>query len=210
MFVRFRTTPRRLQVSILESRRTAEKVINEHIVSLGAIEVPMTVAGRLAFWDKLWARLGTLSNRIGADDQTKIKNAVHARIPMVMPDEANADEAAYWEKYSAVWVQHGTRERERAAEAIKQAETEESIAAIFAEYRAAALKGERPMDRNIVGKLLAKRTGHPPSLPDGTPVIMANGEAGIVRNPKRPNRNDRRRRRNGHRFTPKAVEGWLP
>jgi hypothetical protein len=40
MFVRFRTTPCRLQVSILEARRSARKVTNEHIASLGSVAVP--------------------------------------------------------------------------------------------------------------------------------------------------------------------------
>jgi hypothetical protein len=81
MFVRFRPTPRRLQVSILETRRTAGKVTNEHIASLGSIEVPMTVGSRQTFWANLWARLASLSNRICPDDQAKIRNAVHAASP---------------------------------------------------------------------------------------------------------------------------------
>jgi hypothetical protein len=74
----------------------------------------------------------------------------------------------------------------------------------FAGNRAAALKGERP-DRGVIGKLLLAKIGRP--KPDGTPVIMANGEPGVAYTPKRE-RNDRRRRRNGHRFTPRPVEGW--
>jgi hypothetical protein len=169
----------------------------------------MEVSARQLFWANLWDRLATLSNRIGADDQTKIRNAIHARIPMVMPDEANADEARYWETYSASFAEDGTKERERAArayqDAIEQAESDEAIAAVFANNRTAALKGERPMERVIVGELLAAKMGYHPPPPDGTPVIMANGEPGIYRTPKRPNRHDRRRRRNGHRSTPTPV-----
>jgi hypothetical protein len=206
MFVRFRKTPNRLQVSILEAHRAVGKVTNEHIASLGSIELSMSVGSRQAFWAYLWDRLASLSNRIGADDQAKIRNAVHARIPMVMPEEANADEAAYWEKYSAVFVEKGARHREDAAEAIKRAELTEGVAAVFAENRTAALKGERPMERVVVGELLAPGGAKP--TPDGTPIIMANGEPGIYRAPKRPDRNDRRRRRNGHRFTPEPIKGW--
>jgi hypothetical protein len=211
MFVRFRTTGRRLQVSVLETRRTAGKVANEHIASLGSVEVPMTVAGRQAFWAHLWERLPKLSNRIGADDQVKIRNAVHARIPMVMPEEANAAEAAYWQEYSAVWAGFAAGEREHAAEEIKRAEADERVAAIFAENRAAALRGERPMKQIVVGELLAKRCGFQPSTADGTPCVNPlTGELSVHREVKRPDRKDRRRRRNGMRFTPKPVEGWEP
>jgi hypothetical protein len=112
MFVRFRQSHHRLQVSVLGTRRVAGKVTSEHVGSLGSVAVPTTVAGRLAFWENLWERLTALSNRISADDQTKIRNAVHARIQMVLPDEANADEAAYWEKYSAVFAE-GVFENEK-------------------------------------------------------------------------------------------------
>jgi hypothetical protein len=91
-----------------------------------------------------------------------------------------------------------------AADNIKDAEIEEGLAAVFAENRAAALKGERPMERVVVGELLATPCAH---QPDGTPMIMANGELGIYRAAKR-DRNDRRRRRGGFRFTPKPVDGW--
>jgi hypothetical protein len=39
---------------------------------------------------------------------------------------------------------------------------------------------------------------------------MANGEIGTYHTVKRPDRNDRRRRRGGFRFTPRAVKGWKP
>jgi hypothetical protein len=214
MFVRFRQSHHRLQVSVLGTRRVAGKVTSEHVGSLGSVAVPTTVAGRLAFWENLWERLTALSNRISADDQTKIRNAVHARIQMVLPDEANADEAAYWEKYSAVFAERGVREREDAArayaEAIDSAEMDESFSAVFAENRAAALKGQRlegkRMDRMLVGELLAPGCLEPPA--DGTPIIMANGEPGIYRAAKRPFRNDRRRRRGGFRLTRKRPKSW--
>src|SRR5262249_12896879 len=148
-----RKTGSRLQVSILETRRTGGKVTNEHIASLGSIILPMTVGARQDFWAKLWDRLTSLSNRIGAEDQAKIRNAVHARIPLVMPIEANADAADYWQTYSRVFADFGAAERKHAAKAIERAEQNERIAAFFAENRAAALRGERP-DPMIVGKLL--------------------------------------------------------
>jgi hypothetical protein len=159
MFTRFRTTPRRLQVSVLEARRNGRKVTNEHIASLGTIAVPMTVTARQAFWANLLDRLTSLSNRIGPEDQAKIRNAVHARIPMVLPDEASADEAAYWATWSASFANSGARYRQIASDIIKQAELDEGVAATFAENRSAALRGEGPMDMGIVGKLLAVKAG---------------------------------------------------
>jgi hypothetical protein len=80
---------------------------------------------------------------------------------MVLPDEANADEAKYWETYSAKFAEYGAQEQERAARAyqksIEQAELDEGIAAVFAKNRTVALKGERPMERVVVGELLAAR-----------------------------------------------------
>jgi hypothetical protein len=204
MFVRFRKIRNRTQVSILEARRTAGKVRNEHIASLGSIAQPMTVAGRQSFWANLWDRLASLSNRIGPDDQAKIKNAVHARIPTVMPDEVKAAEAQYWDDWRSSFLQSGAREREGAAAAIDRAEWNEEVAAMFAENRADVLKGEHP-GQLIVGKLLALKLGYK-SPADGAKVIMANGEEGIYREAKRPDRNDRRRRRNGLRFTPKRAD----
>jgi hypothetical protein len=165
MFVRFRKTPRRLQISIIETRRTAGKVASAHVASLGTIGLPMTVRGRQAFWAYLWDRLHALSNRIGPDDQARIRNAVHGRIPMVMPEEANADMAAYWAEYSAVFAENGARQRRTAALFVERAEIEERVAADFAKNRTAALKGERP-DPTIVGVLLADRAGRPD--PEGT------------------------------------------
>jgi hypothetical protein len=215
MFVRFRTTPRRLQVSILEAHRAGTKVTNEHVASLGSIAVPMSVGGRQAFWADLWERLARLSNRIGPDDQAKIRNAVHARIPMVLPEEANADEAAYWATYSAMSAQKAVEKRHDATSAIEEAEYFESVAATFAENRAAALQGDHA-GRMLVGKMyfgatlgeFAEACRTTPA--DGTPIVMANGEIGTYRTIKRPNRNDRRRRRNGLRFTPQAVKGCKP
>jgi hypothetical protein len=80
MFVRFRQTPRRLQASIVETRRKAGKV-----ASLGTIGLPMTVRGRQAFWAYLWDRLATLSNRVGsgmtASGVTNHASASRGRLP---------------------------------------------------------------------------------------------------------------------------------
>jgi hypothetical protein len=122
----------------------------------------------------------------------------------------------------AVCPRLATKKREQAArdyqDAIERAENHEGLAPIFAENRAAVLRGEHVEDnpRSLVLEILAAQLGlsGPAAAqynpPDGTPIVMTNGEPGIYHAPKRPDRNDRRRRRNGHRFTPEPVKGWKP
>jgi hypothetical protein len=90
MFVRFRQTAYRLQVSLVENRRVNGKVRYEHVASLGSVEDPPSVAARLAFWKSLHERLARLSNRVGPDMQATIFGKVHQRIPMVTADEQRA------------------------------------------------------------------------------------------------------------------------
>ena len=85
MFARFRPSPYRLQVSIVETRRVGGRVCHEHIASLGSIETPLTVANRVAFWQRVHERLAKLSNRIDPATQGKIRGDIHSRIPMVTP-----------------------------------------------------------------------------------------------------------------------------
>ena len=71
MFARFRRVEShlqvQLQVSVAESRRVAGRVCVEHIVALGSVGEPATIAERVAFWGNLHRRLDALSNRIGED-----------------------------------------------------------------------------------------------------------------------------------------------
>jgi hypothetical protein len=90
MFVRFRETAYRLQLSLVETCRVNGKVKAEHVASLGSIATPQTVAGRVAFWARLHERLARLGNRLDGAAQGKVLGAVHARIPMVTPDEQRA------------------------------------------------------------------------------------------------------------------------
>jgi hypothetical protein len=104
MFVRFHESGRRLHLSLVETRRTDGKVRSEHVASLGSLELPQTILGRLTFWQKLHARLARLSNRLNGEAQGKVLTAVHACVPMVTVDEqrvlqlenAKAD-AAFWQ-----------------------------------------------------------------------------------------------------------------
>jgi hypothetical protein len=103
MFVRFRQQGNRLQASLMESRRASGKVRSEHIASLGSVDASVSVRERLAFWAKMPDTLARLGNRVSADDQGKIYGALHARIPMVTPDDQRAiqeenakDDEQFW------------------------------------------------------------------------------------------------------------------
>jgi hypothetical protein len=55
--------------------------------TLGSVDVPHSVRGRFSFWVKLHERLAKLENQINGDAQAKILGSIHARIPMLRPDE---------------------------------------------------------------------------------------------------------------------------
>jgi hypothetical protein len=87
MFVRFRQSRRRLQCSLIETRRADGKVRHEHIAGLGAVPVDPSIADRVACWAALHQRLGKLSNRFSHETHGKLIGQVHARIPMPTVDE---------------------------------------------------------------------------------------------------------------------------
>src|SRR5271168_4394294 len=99
MFVRFRQQGRRLQPSLMQTRRVCGKICNEHIASLGSVDADVSIRERLAFWAKLSERLA----RVGADDHAKIYGALHARIPMVTPDEQQALQEANAKGDEQLW-----------------------------------------------------------------------------------------------------------
>jgi hypothetical protein len=129
MFARFKATPRRLMVSLRESRRVAGKVQSEHIASLGAISLPMTVASRVAFWMGLHERLAKLANRVAGENHGKILGAVHARIPMVTAEESEAErkshiaaEVAEWRKIEAFYERIIAQDERRIAKCHEEIE----------------------------------------------------------------------------------------
>ena len=103
MFVRFRETPRRLQLSLVETRRINGKVRHEHVASLGAIAAPLTIADRVEFWTRLHQRLGRLSNRLDGEMQAKILGAVNARVPMLTVDEIHALHLKEAKQHEVAW-----------------------------------------------------------------------------------------------------------
>jgi len=69
MFARFRPSPYRLQVSIVETRRVGGKVRHQHIASLGSIETPLTVANRIC----LLARGGRTPRQAVEPDRSAVE-----------------------------------------------------------------------------------------------------------------------------------------
>ena len=90
MFVRFRSTATTLQVSLVETSRTAGKVHHSHVAGFGSVPIEPSVADRVAFWTKLHRRLGGLANQVTGAAQGEILAAVHARIPMPTPEDQEA------------------------------------------------------------------------------------------------------------------------
>ena len=87
MFVRFRKTRSRLQISLAIARRVDGKATQEHVAALGSVGDPPSAYDRLEFWTALHERLGRLGNRIDGSQMVKVMAAVNERIPMVTPDE---------------------------------------------------------------------------------------------------------------------------
>lgn len=146
MFVRFRTARRRLQLSLIETRRVQGKVRHEHVASLGAIDAGLSIADRIAFWQQLHPRLDQLANRLDAAVQAKVLGEVHARVPMVMIDEmralqlenAEADER-FWQSLQEMNDEQAEDNQQLAASAERAA----TAAKAGAEMAAANASGAR-------------------------------------------------------------------
>ena len=128
MFVRFPSARRRLQASLIETRRIECKVRHEHIASLGSINAGPSVADRVAFWAQLHPRLERLVNRLDAEASAKVLGQVHARIPMVTPGEvralqlanAGADER-FWQQFAEMQTERAQGNSQLAADAEREA-----------------------------------------------------------------------------------------
>jgi hypothetical protein len=106
MFVRFRERNGGLRLSLIETRRVAGKVRQEHVADLGAIDWPASADARAKFWRKLHERLSILSNRIGPDRLEPILGAINARIPMVPIEEMPAVNRGRAERNLKWWSAH--------------------------------------------------------------------------------------------------------
>jgi hypothetical protein len=108
MFIRFRQSRSRLQVSVATTRRQAGKVRQEHVASLGVARLPLSPEIRVEFWEKLHPRLTRLGNRLDDATRAKVMAAIHTRIPMITGDERRAlqleaarQDAKFWEVMAA-------------------------------------------------------------------------------------------------------------
>jgi len=137
-------------------------VRHEHIASLGSLEIPQTIPGRLTLWQRLYERLARLANRLNAEAQAKVLAAVHGRVPMVTADEQRAlqlenakADADFWERLHS--TQTGTVEDHKGLAAavaanIAQGETAAAEAAVNA--KAARERVERiERGENVEGGL---------------------------------------------------------
>jgi hypothetical protein len=167
MFVRFRSSARRLQLSLVETRREGGRVRHEHVASLGAIVASLAVADRVEFWTRLHQRLMRLSNRLDAELQAKILGDVHARVPMPTQDEIAALAFERAKQHEASWqMMHVQAEgiveahkalRDGASKIV--AEGEPHVAAAAEGLKAATARRERIERGENVGV-----PGKPPSL----------------------------------------------
>jgi hypothetical protein len=145
MFVRFRQTASRLQVSIAETRRDGGTVRQDHVAALGSIATPLSPADRIAFWTKLHQRLAGLSNRIDGKAHGEILAAVHARVPMPAQDEQSTEQveharhdARQWHMLADMHASTAAEKRQFAASLTREAEEHEAHAATATEHAKAA------------------------------------------------------------------------
>jgi hypothetical protein len=184
MFVRVRQSAGRLQLSIVETRRADGRVRHEHLASLGSIPLPLTPAGRIAFWAKLHERLARLSNRLDAAAQGKILAAVHARVPMPTPDDQRAvqlenarTEAKQWEDLRDIAAERAKGHTELIAQAEQARAASETAAAATAAQSADAQERVARLER---GEDVPGGLGKPMSAKD---IVAALGwTASDVRN----------------------------
>jgi hypothetical protein len=176
MFVRFRQAIRRLQCSVIETRRADGKVLHEHVASLGAVPLEASVADRIAFWRALFERVDRLSNRVDADTRLKVFEAIGARIPMPTADEqrqlqrenAEADERV-WSSLQDMNASTAAEQRELIAAAERSAATGEAAAKDAGERAARARERLAKLDR---GEDVAGGLGKPVNMDE---VLRAAG-----------------------------------
>jgi hypothetical protein len=70
-----------------------------------SLVLAQTVAGRIAFSAALYGRLAKLDNRIDPEMQGKILGAIHAKVPMVTPDEQRGLQIENAEDDERLWSQ---------------------------------------------------------------------------------------------------------
>lgn len=107
MFVRFRISKERYQVSLVASWRDKNGTHQEHLSGLGGLPVRSTKLDRGRFWAGVKRRMAGLGERIHAQDLAKIIAAIERRVPC--PTAAEDDLLELWADMEVAW------EREAAA-----------------------------------------------------------------------------------------------
>src|SRR5262245_62402918 len=153
-----------MQVSLVESRRTDGKVRHEHIAQLGSVPLEPTIAYRIKFWQRLHEKMARLSNRVGAEAQAKLLGDIHARIPMVTPDEqrelqrenAEAD-GKFWSWLKESWAKQAEGHKQLSANAAKTAAEAEAQASAAEEKAKTAKERIEQLDKGetVTGGLSA-------------------------------------------------------
>jgi hypothetical protein len=136
MFVRFRAGRRRLALSLVLTKRLNGRVLHEHVATLGSVETPLTIRGRIAFYRGLKDRLDRLMNRIDTAQRKAVVAAIVARIPPPSLDEqrelkletAKADEQT-WSSLRDVNAASGQDHERLSAKAKAAAERAKAAAA---------------------------------------------------------------------------------
>lgn len=141
MFVRFRLVrSRRLEASLIETRRLDGKVKHLHVAALGSVPHPASGADRWWFWRGANERLGRLSNRLDAAEEAAIRQALHDRIPIVTSDELAAlNVAAATDALASAEARHRQTEKTIVA---RRALLEATRAALAEDERTAAREVE--------------------------------------------------------------------
>jgi hypothetical protein len=109
MFIRFRQSANRLNVSLVEAHQSNGTVKQRHLASLGTVGPSdkwpwVPVRERAAIWQLLHDAIGRLS--IGTDVAQKLMAALQERVPYPTQEEHGAadlaeaeHDAAFWERF---------------------------------------------------------------------------------------------------------------
>jgi hypothetical protein len=161
----FASARRRLQASLIETRRVEGKVRHEHVAALGAIDTEQSVSDRVTFWAQLHPRLDRLANRLDTETHGKVLAAVHARIPMPTIDDIRSVQLENAETDERVWGGLAEMQTERAEGSEKLAASAQHAAAESREQAkkasSKAAEAKDRVERLKRGEAVASRIGRP-------------------------------------------------
>ncbi len=159
MFVRFRQNRRRLQYSLIETRRADGKLRYEHIARLRAVPIQPSIADRITFWGVLHQRLGKLSNRASQETLGKLI-------------ETTADDERLWSTLHDMFASTAADQKELPAD------TQSANAVGKAAAADAAATAERVKERFAKidrGENMEAGLRKPPTYEDAERILLAAG-----------------------------------